>query len=141
MPNLTGTRVHTARKYNADGHRLCTTCGNHRELAMFGRQASVLDGLAVSCKPCRRDQITLSKYRVQYSVLLAEQGGRCAMCQVESSGRSFSVDHDHRCCPGDYSCGQCVRGLLCLRCNTALGLYEDKDLRSKAETYLGRRNK
>ena len=35
-----------------------------------------------------------------------------------------SIDHDHRCCPGAQSCGKCVRGILCGRCNTALAHYE-----------------
>jgi hypothetical protein len=34
------------------------------------------------------------------------------------------VDHDHRCCPGDYSCGRCVRGLTHEACNRRLGQVE-----------------
>ena len=34
------------------------------------------------------------------------------------------VDHDHRHCRGDVSCGQCVRGLAHPRCNQLSGQVE-----------------
>lgn len=63
----------------------------------------------------------------------------CHLCEAaeSSDGRSLSVDHDHSCCPGDKSCGKCVRGFLCSACNTALGLFRDRtDLILKAVKYL-----
>ena len=38
---------------------------------------------------------------------------------------SIAVDHDHSHCPGAASCGICVRGLLCGKCNTAAGMLDD----------------
>lgn len=43
------------------------------------------------------------------------------------------VDHDHNCCPYDKkfptvtqkSCGECVRGILCSNCNSALGMLKE----------------
>jgi hypothetical protein len=48
------------------------------------------------------------------------------------------VDHDHMCCPVDrYSCGKCVRGLLCRTCNMALGLlYESSETARSLAAYL-----
>lgn len=60
--------------------------------------------------------------------LLAIQQSACAMCREPFiEGRPIFIDHDHACCRNEKSsCGTCVRGLLCLSCNTALGHIERK---------------
>lgn len=60
-----------------------------------------------------------------YDRMFDEQAGLCAICH-EPDSIKLAVDHDHACCDGDYSCGKCVRGLLCKRCNMAIGLLQDK---------------
>jgi hypothetical protein len=52
-----------------------------------------------------------------YEEMLTAQGGVCAICEGEPGDRPLDVDHDH-------STGQ-VRGLLCHKCNKALGLLND----------------
>jgi Recombination endonuclease VII len=84
------------------------------------------------------------KYRLsleRYLEILAEQGGKCAICGVDAPTdirtSRFHVDHDHGCCPGKESCGKCVRGLLCHFCNTALGNFrDDPDILLAALSYL-----
>lgn len=75
----------------------------------------------------------------EYDELLAAQGGGCAVCgSTDPKGRGrFHVDHDHRCCPGQKSCGKCVRGLLCCKCNPGLGSFnDDPELLIAAAAYL-----
>lgn len=63
-----------------------------------------------------------------YTERLVSQGNKCAICGATEPGRGkrvFSVDHDHRCCPGKITCGKCIRGLLCCSCNDGLGRFMD----------------
>ena len=89
--------------------------------------------------------------REDYDLILAKQGGACAICGLTSSGtvddrtgklRRLAIDHDRSCCPGLRSCGQCIRGLLCSGCNTGLGALRDDPalLKRAAEYVLAPRN-
>lgn len=56
----------------------------------------------------------------QYDEMLERQGNKCAICSAKKPGgrtKMFFVDHCH-------DSGN-VRGLLCMRCNTGLGLFLD----------------
>lgn len=82
----------------------------------------------------------------QYDGMLAEQGGVCAICKqpetrTAPSGEvvALCVDHDHKCCPGKMTCGACLRGLLCQRCNVGIGaLAEDIGRLEAAAHYIRR---
>ena len=65
--------------------------------------------------------------REQYDALLVKQNGGCAICGGQNMDhRKLAVDHDHSCCSGQKrSCGKCIRGLLCSRCNHMLGHARD----------------
>lgn len=53
-----------------------------------------------------------------YNVLFEKQHGCCAICGTHQSelSKRLSIDHDHKTDE--------IRGLLCQRCNGALGFYE-----------------
>jgi hypothetical protein len=61
----------------------------------------------------------------KYDALIQKQDGRCAGCGDQRKRNEWHVDHDHACCPGERTCGKCVRGLLCRDCNLALGQARD----------------
>ncbi|MFJ6508650.1 endonuclease VII domain-containing protein [Streptomyces sp. NPDC091879] len=61
----------------------------------------------------------------QFDAMLADQGGVCAICGNAPGERAFHVDHDHACCAGRRSCGECLRGLLCTHCNSLLAYARD----------------
>lgn len=66
-----------------------------------------------------------------FDALLAKQGGVCAICKgtPNGPGKRFHVDHCHK--------SSKVRGLLCGKCNTAIGLLNDDPERAEsAAAYL-----
>lgn len=72
-----------------------------------------------------------------YLNMVEQQDGRCAICGMEESavinGRriTLAIDHDHDT--------KAVRGLLCLKCNRALGLFQDSmPILEKAIAYLAK---
>lgn len=102
-----------------------------------------------SCKKVERKKSrrkkNLKKYQLTeegYETMYNNQGGKCAICDMDFGflKKKPGVDHDHSCCDGVDSCGKCVRGLLCPRCNLVLGLYEkmkeDNEWCQRADIYL-----
>jgi hypothetical protein len=67
-----------------------------------------------------------------FNALLLFQGRKCGLCGTRRPGTKhgqWCVDHDHKT-------GK-VRGLLCKRCNSAIGLLDDDLGRvDKAKSYL-----
>lgn len=73
----------------------------------------------------------------RFEQMLADQNG-CAIChRTEPTDKGWQVDHDHGCCPGFRSCGECVRGVLCAPCNVGLGAFgDDPERLAAAAAYL-----
>ena len=72
----------------------------------------------------------------QVNNMLADQNGCCAICS-EPILNFFVIDHNNKCCSQIYSCGKCVRALVCRQCNAGLGMFSDSpDVFRKAITYL-----
>ena len=69
----------------------------------------------------RRDWVLRKKYGItleKYHEILAAQGGGCGICGVvPSKEHNLPVDHDHKT--------DLIRGILCQRCNRALGSIGD----------------
>jgi hypothetical protein len=127
--------------------RNCTKCGEAKEPTAFHLAGS--GRRRPDCKSCRLNQtrgqalswwqankerahaikrkhVLKTQYGMtpaEHDLLLASQGGVCAICGAsESTVRNgkvqrLTVDHDHQT--------GVVRGLLCNRCNRALGLFGD----------------
>lgn len=109
----------------------CKPCKN--EYNKFRRRINPRPGSQYSRKQqLRKFGLTIESY----DTLLREQGGGCAICGkmvppssamhgFHDGAGALHVDHDHRCCADQSSCGSCRRGLLCPDCNLGLGRFSD----------------
>ena len=69
-----------------------------------------------------------------YKKLIGKQKGVCEICSKKDNNRALTIDHCHKT--------NKVRGLLCKKCNTAIGmLADDKELVKKAYNYLKKYDK
>lgn len=67
----------------------------------------------------------------EFDSLLVQQNGECAVCRSPDPGASWHIDHCHET--------EVVRGILCQRCNMALGLFaDDPIILEQAIKYLTR---
>lgn len=85
-----------------------------------------------------RDRLLKIKYNMgaeDYTTMLSEQNGGCAICgSPPEEGCFLKVDHCHN--------SEKVRGLLCNNCNTGIGLLkEDIDIMEKAIKYIKEHSK
>lgn len=131
---------------------VCAWCQNATKEVTAGRPTSWPFICAECLSPLSAVLLSLKRHHVDHERarrLLKDPG--CEICGVNLLQKvrarvktsSFTramlvVDHDHDCCPGTFSaCGRCVRGLICVTCNVALGLLrEDPHVVRSAADYL-----
>lgn len=138
----------------SEGYRVCVSCSLRKHITEFhwtkkktGRRRQCKNCLVEKAKAHRnlnRDQYRRyalkwhlnSAYKLSledYDRMLSEQSESCKICKapfdLDDQGRRPHVDHCH-------STGK-VRGILCFKCNTALGKFNDSpDLLRAAARYL-----
>jgi hypothetical protein len=141
--------------------KICTVCKENKELTEFYKWSLSKDGYQHRCKKC--DDKAVKAYRKKhrerfltnmrkanlkhkygitiedYEHMLKEQNYRCKLCTKHQEDNDcwptsdttmrLAVDHVH-------DTGK-IRGLLCNRCNRALGLFnEDAELLKRASEYV-----
>jgi hypothetical protein len=131
--------------------KTCRRCGETKDLSEFYKRTKSKDGRYRTCKSCMknknsdyyqnhvewyaqyfqrrikeipketyREKQVASHYKIsveEYRKLIERSKGVCEACGHPQPSLSLAVDHDHKT-------GK-VRGLLCRRCNLALGFVKD----------------
>ena len=128
-------------------NKTCSKCKITKDTSGFYKDSHCSDNLHPSCKQCgadlranngnkyakkwrqlhpaeRKISSRKSQFKSLYGITIDgfdlmynKQDGKCACCGKDNGSRRLAVDHDH-------STGK-VRGLLCSKCNTAIGLCND----------------
>lgn len=124
--------------------KLCIRCNEILDIEKFTKNKRMKDGREIYCKQCKNslkrkykksEKVKLSnrkyalklKYRItieQYDNMLQNQNGKCYICEtidpsnngIKNNVKYFCVDHD--------KITNKVRGLLCYKCNLALGYFD-----------------
>lgn len=116
-----GSKPITSLIYDETG-QVCKYCHRHQPFSSFPTANHNPTGRRSKCTSCQRLWDAYRLTYADYADMLANQDGKCAGC---STVTTLYVDHDHACCPTERTCGRCVRGLLCVSCNTGLGKLKD----------------
>lgn len=101
-----------------------------------------------ACDSCRRTHARFLERARKHKASIRQvaewlSNPRCALCSDKlymgsgMSGSGVNIDHDHSCCPGNTSCGNCIRGILCKNCNLALGWFESLTQKVGIRTVYG----
>lgn len=138
--------------------KTCTKCNTEKPLSEYHKDKHSKTGYTSSCNDCRKAVRTragapkpkyyaekdrwrklLKQYGVteqRYQEMFDAQNGVCAICEnpemdkyANGTIRDLSVDHCH-------NTGK-VRGLLCNKCNNAIGKFkDDTEILKRAINYL-----
>lgn len=121
----------------------CQMCKVTKLVAEFHKSKTTKSGYSSYCKTCKyeanktsnrkrmsEDRIKFLEQRKnwhlkitygigldEYKTMLEKQNGACAICLREEKGRMLAVDHSHATNE--------IRGLLCGKCNRAIGQFDD----------------
>jgi hypothetical protein len=120
----------------------CTGCKKLKSKEDFSKRSDRKIGVQAKCKECQGKDAKKRRKKMpevfknydrkthlkrhynlsldEYNLIYEKQLGKCACCgkHQHELKRALDVDHDH-------TTGE-IRGLLCSRCNTAIGYVEEK---------------
>lgn len=120
----TGCGVDEWMQRRAAGEKWCFQCRAWKPGFGFAVDRSRRGGRTSRCRPCVSTASTASRYGMTVEGLAAfraTHGDRCGICAAREA---LYVDHDHRT--------GAVRGLLCPKCNSAIGLLDESPERFAA---------
>jgi hypothetical protein len=122
------TKILKAEKSRQNGNAYkCTKCKLSFDTNEFIKDSRYILGYKKTCKKCRSitsiNSLRMKNYGMnndEYKNFIIKNNNKCTSC---GSVKRLCVDHCH-------TTGK-VRGLLCAKCNTALGFLDDSEQKIK----------
>jgi hypothetical protein len=126
--------------------KICNLCKQEKKVSLFSVDTRSRSGYQTRCKECQsavkkemasyyRGKHLEYKYGItheDYEEMLKQQNHKCSICgidEVHAENSRLCVDHNHET--------EKLRGLLCKKCNQAIGLFQDNaDFCEAAGRYL-----
>jgi hypothetical protein len=139
-----------------NNEKICSSCGVVKSFNSFapdpnGKRIGKVGSWCNEClsnknKTIYKERIrkgNLKKYDLtleQYDFLLKKQNHKCAICEIHSDiAPAVGVSKGGRLCVDHVHGTKKIRGLLCSRCNTGIGLFlENTTSLAKAIEYLNK---
>ena len=123
------------RSINTDKNtRKCIKCFIEKDLSEFGLNGKLknVKRYYSYCKSCDNIKKIINKYNItkeEYLEKIKIQNNCCKICGKSNNNKNLFVDHNHKT--------NKVRDLLCAKCNTGLGMFEENiEYMNNAISYL-----
>ena len=107
----------------------CVRCKESKPATEYYVNKSKASGREGTCKECRREQgkkaFRMHRYGIsieEFKEMVQTRKGRCDICCMQFDN-ALCVDHDHKV--KNKGKRGSMRGLLCNRCNLAIGYLND----------------
>jgi hypothetical protein len=123
-----------------ENFKCCSRCKEILSIDMFYQYPN--KRYRANCTKCETIRVKKHQLKnlyglsyIEYLKMVEQCDNKCHICNKEETaqGKSLAVDHNHK--TGE------IRGLLCQRCNIALGGFKENiDVMLQAIKYLSKRN-
>lgn len=113
--------------------KVCSKCKLEKSVEFFWKRKDRPIGYRPACKECsssyhsewhfqNKDSVRKRSICKRYSLSSSQYDEMMTRgCDSCGSFSDLCIDHNHSCCNGEFSCGKCIRGILCRGCNIAEG--------------------
>lgn len=118
--------------------KFCNGCKTERDISDFYKRTKATGNY--QCKACEREKNRKQKFGLSYAEIERMLQNQMGLCANRGCGKEITLVRlakNRACIDHNHTTGK-VRALLCIRCNGALGVIEDKNMLFGLTEYLNK---